>query len=106
MPKVTVAAFGMSLDGFSAGFNQSVDNPLGERGFDIMDWVFPAQVFRTQHGQDGGETGVDNDAVRESFENIGAYILGRNMFGPVRGPWPDDSWKGWWGASPPYHTPV
>ena len=106
MPKVRVQCFGMSLDGFSAGVDQSLDNPLGVRGPEIMGWYFPTQVFKTMVGAGGGETGIDNAMAVQSFENVGANILGRNMFGPVRGPWPDENWKGWWGDEPPYHTPV
>jgi dihydrofolate reductase len=104
MPKVRVAAFGVSLDGFSAGPDQSLENPLGVGFPEVMGWFFPTRFFRTMHGgQNDGETGVDNAMAEKSFENVGSWILGRNMFGPVRGPWPDESWKGWWGDEPPYH---
>ena len=106
MAKVRVHCFGTSLDGFSAGPRQSLQHPLGERGVELMDWFFPTKTWRDMQGQDGGETGVDDTFAAKSFENVGAWILGRNMFGPVRGPWPDDSWKGWWGAEPPYRVPV
>lgn len=107
MAKVRVAAFGVSLDGFSAGPNQSLENPLGEGFGEIMSWFFPTRFFRTMHGgQQDGETGVDNSMAEKSFENVGAWILGRNMFGPVRGPWPNEDWKGWWGEEPPYHCQV
>ena len=107
MSKVRVAAFGVSLDGFSAGPDQSLDNPLGVDFPEVMGWFFPTRFFRAMHGGgEGGETGVDNSMAERSFENVGSWILGRNMFGPVRGPWPDESWKGWWGESPPYHVPV
>ena len=106
MSKLRVQSFGVSLDGFGAGPNQGLQNPLGERGFEIMEWFLPTKVWRSMQGQDGGETGVDNAMAARGFENIGAWILGRNMFGPVRGPWPDHDWKGWWGANPPYHVPV
>jgi dihydrofolate reductase len=106
MSKVRALSFAMSLDGYSAGPNQDLQNPLGVRGFDLMDWFFPTRCWQKMHGTDGGETGVDNAAAEQSFVGIGAYILGRNMFGPVRGPWPDESWKGWWGDEPPYHVPV
>jgi len=106
MANLRVQCFGVSLDGFGAGPNQSLENPLGERGIEIMQWFLPTQVWRSMQGQDGGETGADNTMAAKGFENIGAWILGRNMFGPVRGPWPDDSWKGWWGDEPPYHVPV
>lgn len=107
MPKLCVRSFGLTLDGFGAGPNQSLDNPLGERGTEMMGWVFPTRFFqRTHGGGSDGETGIDNEMAELGFANIGAWILGRNMFGPVRGPWPDDLWKGWWGDEPPYHTPV
>lgn len=106
MSKVRVAAFSISIDGFGAGPRQDLENPLGVRGTELHSWFFPTEVFQKMHGGSGGTTGVDNDVAAQSFENVGAWILGRNMFGPVRGPWPDDSWKGWWGGSPPYHTPV
>jgi dihydrofolate reductase len=106
MSKVRVAAFSVSLDGFGAGPRQDLDNPLGVGGFELHSWFFPTEVFKKMQGQDGGTRGIDNDFAAQSFENVGAWILGRNMFGPVRGPWKDDSWKGWWGSNPPYHTPV
>ena len=106
MPKVKVAAFSISLDGFAAGPSQDLHNPLGVRGTELHQWFFPTESFKKMHGQNGGSTGIDNDMAAQSFDNVGAWILGRNMFGPVRGPWPDDSWKGWWGDVPPYHTPV
>jgi dihydrofolate reductase len=106
MPNVRVLSFGVSIDGFSAGPNQDLENPLGVRGAELMEWFFQTRAWRRMHGQEGGEAGVDNLAAEEAFVGIGAWILGRNMFGPVRGPWPDDSWKGWWGDEPPYHTPV
>jgi dihydrofolate reductase len=106
MSKVRVAGFGVSIDGFSAGVEQSLNDPLGKRGPEIFQWFFPTRTFRTMHGMEGGSTGVDDDFARRTFENVGAYILGRNMFGPVRGPWPDDAWKGWWGENPPYHVPT
>jgi dihydrofolate reductase len=106
MTQVRVQSFGVSLDGFAAGPDQSLQNPLGVGGPEMMEWFFPTRVWRAMQGQDGGETGVDNRMAEEGFENIGAWILGRNMFGPVRGPWPDESWKGWWGDEPPYHVPA
>jgi len=106
MSKLRVQSFGVSLDGFGAGPNQSLQNPLGERGPELMEWFFPTQFWRGMYGKGPGETGVDNDVAEKGFANLGAWILGRNMFGPVRGPWPDDSWKGWWGEEPPYHCPV
>ncbi len=107
MPKLHVRCFAVSLDGFGAGPDQSLENPLGVRGPELMGWFFPTRVFQSMHGGgEGGETGVDNTQAERGFEGIGAWILGRNMFGPVRGPWPDESWKGWWGEEPPYHVPV
>ena len=106
MSRVKVASFGMSIDGFSAGPRQSLDDPLGVGGPSLMQWVFPTRTFQQMHGEGGGETGVDDDFAARGFANVGAWILGRNMFGPVRGPWPDESWKGWWGDEPPYHVQV
>ena len=106
MSKLKVASFGISLDGYGAGADQNLENPLGVRGPELMEWFFPTRLWREMQGLEGGETGVDNGMAEQSFVNIGAWILGRNMFGPVRGPWPDDSWKGWWGDEPPYHVPV
>ena len=98
--------FSISIDGFGAGPNQAVENPLGVGGLKVFDWFFPTHTWQRMHGNADGETGVDDDIAALGFVNVGAYILGRNMFGPVRGPWPDESWKGWWGDEPPYHTPV
>ncbi len=106
MAKVKVCAFGISLDGFSAGPNQSLENPLGVGGAGVFEWFFPTRTFQQMHGGEGGTTGADDNFAARSFENMGAWILGRNMFGPIRGPWPDDSWKGWWGDTPPYHVPT
>jgi dihydrofolate reductase len=106
MSKVRVGAFSISLDGFGAGPRQDLENPLGVRGFELHKWVQDTQAFKKTQGQSGGAQGIDNDFAVQSFENVGAWILGRNMFGPVRGPWIDDSWTGWWGDNPPYHTPV
>jgi dihydrofolate reductase len=106
MPKVRVAAFSISVDGFGAGPRQGLNNPMGVRGFELHAWFLQTEVFKKIHGQSGGATGIDNDFAAQAFENVGAWILGRNMFGPGRGPWLDDSWKGWWGDTPPYHTPV
>ena len=106
MSKVRVASFSVSIDGFGAGPLQDLQNPLGLRGPEIFSWFFQTEVWNKMHGQGGGSRGVDNDMALKAFENVGAWILGRNMFGPVRGPWPDDSWKGWWGEEPPYHVPV
>lgn len=106
MDKVRVAAFSVSIDGFGAGPRQDLQNPLGVRGMELHAWFFPTEIFKKMNGQSGGTTGIDNDVAGKSFENVGAWILGRNMFGPVRGPWDGDSWKGWWGDDPPYHTSV
>lgn len=106
MSKVRVQTFAVSIDGYSAAPNQDQSNPLGVRGPELMDWFFHTRTFRAMHGQPGGETGTDNKIAEQGFQNLGAWILGRNMFGPIRGPWPDQSWKGWWGEEPPYHTPV
>ncbi len=106
MSKVSVSAFSLSLDGFGAGPNQSLQNPLGENGMALHEWAFKTRTFRTMFGQDGGETGVDDQFAMRSFENVGAWILGRNMFGPIREAWPDENWKGWWGENPPYHVPT
>ena len=96
----------MSLDGYVAGPGQSLENPLGEGGLALHEWAFATQSFRAVHGLDGGERGLDDDRVAAWNFNIGATIMGRNMFGPVRGPWGDDAWAGWWGDDPPFHTPV
>jgi len=106
MSKLCVRAFTISLDGFGAGPDQSLENPLGVEGENLHRWFFPTKIFQKMLGKDRGTDGVDNDFAEKSFENIGAWIMGRNMFGPVRGPWPDESWKGWWGDNPPYHVPV
>ena len=106
MSKVRIAGFGISLDGFGAGIEQSLDNPLGKRGPEIFQWFFPTKAFCAMVGKEGGSTGLDDAYGRRSMENFGAFILGRNMFGPVRGPWPDNSWKGWWGPNPPFHAPT
>jgi dihydrofolate reductase len=106
MSKLRVESFAVSIDGYSAGPGQDLENPLGVRGPELMEWYFKTRVWRNMHGMEGGETGVDNGAAEQGVSGIGSWILGRNMFGPVRGPWPDESWKGWWGEEPPYHVPV
>ncbi len=106
MSKLLVRSFSVSIDGYGAGPNQDLQNPLGVRGPELMEWLFHTRVWHGMQGHDDGETGVDNGFMEQGFAGIGAWILGRNMFGPVRGPWPDDNWKGWWGDEPPYHTPV
>lgn len=94
------------MDGYGAGAHQSHDHPLGIGGLEIMGWFHPTRVFQRMYGDEDGETGIDNDMAELGFSGVGAWILGRNMFGPIRGPWPDESWKGWWGDEPPYHVPV
>jgi dihydrofolate reductase len=106
MSKLRVSSFSISLDGFGAGPNQDLENPLGVGGKDLHKWIFGTQTFQKLFGDSVGSTGIDNDFAVRGFENIGAWILGRNMFGPIRGAWPDQEWKGWWGNNPPYHTPV
>ncbi len=106
MSKVKVSAFSVSLDGYGAGADQSRENPLGKRGEELHEWIFLTRMFQNMYGNGDGTEGTDNDFAEKSFENIGAWIMGRNMFGPVRGPWENDEWKGWWGENPPYHVPV
>ena len=106
MSKLCVRSFSVSVDGYAAGPNQDLENPLGVRGPELMEWFFQTRAWRRMHGLADGETGIDNEVAEQGFAGIGAWILGRNMFGPVRGPWPDESWRGWWGEEPPYHTPV
>lgn len=106
MSKVRVAGFGVSIDGFSAGIEQSLNDPLGKRGTEIFQWFFHTKTFCDMHGNGGGDVDVDDQFGQRAMANFGAFILGRNMFGPVRGPWPDDSWKGWWGDNPAYHAPT
>ncbi|MFZ6011773.1 MAG: dihydrofolate reductase family protein, partial [Bacteroidota bacterium] len=106
MSKVKVAAFSVSLDGYGAGPDQSRENPLGKRGEELHEWIFPTRMFQKLYGKGEGTQEVDNDFAERSFENIGAWIMGRNMFGPIRGPWPNHEWKGWWGENPPYRVPV
>lgn len=106
MSKLRVNSFSISIDGYGAGPHQSLENPLGAGGESLHDWIVATRTFQQTYGNEGGTTDVDDDFAARGFNNIGAWILGRNMFGPIRGPWPDDSWKGWWGDAPPYHTPV
>ena len=106
MSKLRVHAFSISLDGYGAGPHQSVENPLGVGGEDLHRWIFPTRTFHQMGKKPGGETGIDDQYVARGFAGIGAWILGRNMFGPIRGPWPDETWRGWWGKNPPYHVPV
>ena len=106
-PRLRVEAVSVSLDGFMAGPGQDREHPLGANGPDLFEWFFPTRTFQSMHGDSArGESGVDDDAAARGFENVGAWILGRNMFGPIRSPWPDDEWKGWWGDEPPYRVPV
>ena len=106
MSKLRVHGFSLSLDGYAAGPGQDLEHPLGVGGKQLHEWVFPTRTFQAMIGGGSGTIGIDDDFAARGFEGIGAWILGRNMFGPVRGPWPDDSWKGWWGGNPPYHVPV
>lgn len=107
MTRVRVESFSVSLDGFGAGPDQDIDNPLGVGGMELHQWVFPTRTFqRNVLGGDDGATGIDDEFAARGFANIGAWIIGRNMFGPVRGPWPDMEWRGWWGDNPPFHVPV
>lgn len=107
MSKVRVESFSISLDGYGAGPEQDINNPLGIGGHQLHQWFVPTRTFQQNVlGKDGGTTGTDNDFAERGFRNIGAWILGRNMYAPSRGPWADPSWKGWWGDNPPYHVPV
>lgn len=106
MARVRVAGFSVSVDGFGAGPRQSRQNPLGERGKELHEWAFRTRTFHQMFGKEGGSEGVDEGFAKRAMDGFGAFILGRNMFGPVRGPWMDDEWKGWWGPNPPYHAPT
>lgn len=106
MAKVRMAGFTVSIDGYGAGPDQRLDQPLGRGAEALHDWMVPTEAFQRAHGGKPGSTGSDDDFARRVFENVGAWIMGRNMFGPVRGPWPDESWRGWWGETPPFHVPV
>jgi len=106
MARLRVRAFGLSIDGFGAGPDQRLGNPLGVGGTALHGWVFQTRTFQKMFGGDGGTSGIDDDFAARGMDNIGAWILGRNMFGPIRGAWPDETWKGWWGDNTPYHTPV
>lgn len=107
MSKLRVESFTISLDGFGAGPDQDLNNPMGIGGTALHGWALPTKTFQKNlFGNDSGETGVDEDFAARGFQNVGAWILGRNMFGPVRGPWPGESWRGWWGDNPVYHVPV
>ena len=106
MSRLRVQSYTISLDGYGAGPNQTVKEPLGVGGEELHGWLVESRMFKQLYGKEGGATGVDNDFAVRGFENLGAWIMGRNMFGPVRGPWPDDQWRGWWGKNPPYQVPV
>jgi dihydrofolate reductase len=106
MAKVRVAGFSISVDGFGAGPEQSLENPLGKRGRELHQWFFGTRSFRAMIGEAGGSDGIDEAYAHRAMDGFGAFILGRNMFGPIRGPWPDENWKGWWGDNPPYHAPT
>jgi dihydrofolate reductase len=106
MPKLRVQSFSISLDGYGAGPGQDLANPQGVGAMALHKWAFATRTFRQMFGREGGSTGIDDQLVTRGFANVGAWIMGRNMFGPVRGPWTDDTWKGWWGDNPPYHCPV
>ena len=106
MSRVRVCGIGVSIDGFAAGPDQDLAHPLGVGGEALFGWAFPTRTFTRMHGKGDGTTGIDDAFAARGFEGIGAWILGRNMFGPIRGPWPDDAWKGWWGEEPPYRVPV
>ena len=106
MTKLRVNAFGVSLDGYGAGPDQDLKDPLGVGGFGLHKWFYPTRTFQAMYGTGEGTTGIDDEFAARGMANLGAWILGRNMFGPIRGEWPDDSWKGWWGDEPPYHVPV
>ena len=107
MSRILVRSFAISIDGYGAGPDQSLENPLGRDGENLHEWVFPTRTFKRMQGREAeGTTGIDDDFAARGFDNIGAWVLGRNMFGPVRGPWPDEGWRGWWGEEPPYHVPV
>jgi dihydrofolate reductase len=106
MSQLRVHSFSISIEGYGAGPSQDLQHPLGLGGPELFDWFFHTRTWQRMHGNEDGETGTDDDIAAQGFAGIGAWILGRNMFGPVRGPWPDDTWRGWWGDEPPYHTPV
>src|SRR5688500_688502 len=106
MSRLIVHSFTISLDGYGAGPNQTKETPLGEGGEELHEWLVRTRFFKQMIKQEGGATGIDNDFAERGMANVGAFILGRNMFGPIRGPWPDESWRGWWGKNHPYHTPV
>jgi dihydrofolate reductase len=106
MTRLRVCSFSISVDGYGAGPDQALEQPLGRGGRALHEWAWETRTFRRMFGQDGGSSGVDEEFAARGFRNVGAWILGRNMFGPIRGSWPDDAWRGWWGDEPPYHVPV
>lgn len=106
MARLRVHNFTLSVDGFAAGPNQRIGHPLGEGGMQLHEWIFQTASFRAMGGEEGGDTGLNDQLFRARTENVGATIMGRNMFGPMRGPWVDETWRGWWGTNPPFHTPV
>ncbi len=106
MAKLRVLSFGVSLDGYGAGPNQNLEHPLGVGGAALLEWLFATRTFQHVHGSSGGTTGADDEFAARGFSNVGAWIMGRNMFGPIRGEWTDENWKGWWGDNPPFHAPV
>ena len=106
MARLTVHSFTISLDGYGAGPSQTVENPLGVGGEELHDWLVNTRTFKRMQRTEGGDTGIDEEFAALGFVDVGAWIMGRNMFGPIRGPWPDESWRGWWGKNPPYHAPV
>jgi dihydrofolate reductase len=105
-PKLRIHGFAVSIDGYGAGPDQDLANPIGVGGIALHEWAFATRTFRQMFGREGGTTGIDDRFAARGFHNVGAWIMGRNMFGPIRGSWPDDKWRGWWGDNPPYHTPV
>jgi dihydrofolate reductase len=106
MSRIRIESFTLSLDGYGAGPAQSLEDPLGVGGTALHGWAFETRTFRQMFGQEGGATDVDDAFAAHGFRNVGAWVMGRNMFGPIRGAWPDDAWKGWWGDEPPYHCHV
>ena len=106
MSKLRISGFSISIDGYGAGPKQDEKDPLGVGGEALHEWLFPTRTFQQMSGNENGSTGPDEDFAKRGFENVGAWIMGRNMFGPIRGAWPDENWKGWWGDNPPYHVPV
>ncbi|HSI36227.1 MAG TPA: dihydrofolate reductase family protein [Tepidisphaeraceae bacterium] len=106
MTRLLIHGFTISLDGYGAGPDQTLENPLGVGGEGLHDWLVGTQTFKRMQGKEGGDTGIDEEFAARSMAGMGAWIMGRNMFGPIRGPWPDETWRGWWGKNPPYHAPA